>query len=224
MIKLFGKPGAMFAVVSDSYDIYNACELWGTVLKDQVIASGATLVIRPDSGEPSEVVLKCLQILEKHYGSVTNTKGFRVLNNVRVIQGDGIDHSSIHSILSVMYLAGFSADNVAFGQGGALCQMVNRDTMRFAMKASSIKIRVNGELVSREVYKDPITDKGKTSKRGRVTLFTANGQYTSGIDGTSPTNWTDNSTPWVPALHTVFENGALIKEYTFDQVRANARM
>ena len=31
-------PKGLVAVVSDSYDIYNACsEIWGTVLKDKVI-------------------------------------------------------------------------------------------------------------------------------------------------------------------------------------------
>ena len=53
MLNLFGKPGAVLAVVSDSYNIYDACsKLWGTELKDEVINSGANLVIRPDSGDP----------------------------------------------------------------------------------------------------------------------------------------------------------------------------
>jgi len=42
-------------------------------------------------------------------------------------------------------------------------QNVNRDTCKFAIKASAIK--VNGEW--RDVYKDPITDPGKKSLRGR---------------------------------------------------------
>jgi nicotinamide phosphoribosyltransferase len=41
-------------VVSDSYDVFNAVsELWGKRLKDAVLRSGATLVVRPDSGNPS---------------------------------------------------------------------------------------------------------------------------------------------------------------------------
>jgi nicotinamide phosphoribosyltransferase len=235
MIKLFGKPGAMFACVSDSYDIYEACKMWGTVLKDDVIKSGATLVVRPDSGEPSDVVVKCLYILEKYYGSVKNAKGFRVLNNVRVIQGDGIDHASIRSILFCMEMAGFSADNVAFGQGGALCQIVNRDTMRFACKCSSIGIRemvANTEenfptdgkteiktsgflpkVVWHDVYKDPVGDSGKKSKRGRVTLFQkADGEYYSGVE-----DW------MTPVLQEVYRDGVLVKEYTFAEVRANSR-
>lgn len=225
MLKLHGKTGAPIAFVSDSYNIYEACKKWGTELKQDVIDSGAVVVIRPDSGEPSEVVTKCLYILEKYFGSTTNAKGFRVLNNVRIIQGDGINQASIRSILFVMELAGFSADNVAFGQGGALLQMVNRDTMRFAMKCSAVGIRVTkmgGSYIKWvDVYKDPITDSGKTSKKGRVTLWTSGGEYMSSV--TKPLTWTDKGTEWAEALEEVYRDGKIIKQYTFDEVRANAR-
>lgn len=230
MLKLYGKPGAPIAFVSDSYDIYHACEhIWGEELKQEVIDSGATVIIRPDSGEPSEVVVKCLYLLEKNFGSTTNSKGYRILNHVRIIQGDGIDHSSIHSILFCMELAGFSADNVSFGQGGGLLQHVNRDTLKFAMKCSAIGIReyysgehpVLDELYGapsrvewRDVFKDPITDSGKTSKKGRVTLYKdTSGKYYSDIEGKGES-----------ALTEVFRDGRLMKEYTFDDVRNNARI
>lgn len=222
MLKTHGKAGAPIAFVSDSYDIYNACKLWGTELKQDVIDSGAVVVIRPDSGEPSEVVVKCLYILEKYFGSVTNEKGYRVLNNVRVIQGDGINQASIHSILFSMEIAGFSADNVAFGQGGALLQQVNRDTMRFAMKCSAIGVRnENGSLTWRDVFKDPITDQGKASKKGRVTLYKSGDAYVSGIEDVQPKAWADKQ--WTEALEIVYYNGNLVRDMTFDEVRGNAK-
>jgi len=233
MIKKNAKPGGLFAAVSDSYDIYKACELWGTKLKQDVLDSGATLVVRPDSGEPSEVVLNCLRILDKHFGSVVNVKGFKVLNNVRVIQGDGIDHSTIRSILTVMYLSGYSADNVAFGQGGALLQMVNRDTMQFAMKCSSIGVRVLSEsgednplgktigtkLEWCDVFKDPVTDSGKTSKKGRLKLVQAlsDGKYHTMRQEVFI------KTPTKDVLEDVYLNGELLRDMTFDEVRVNAR-
>ena len=211
MLKKHGKAGAPIAFVSDSYDIYEACKKWGTELKEDVLASGAVVVIRPDSGYPSDVVVKCLHILEKYYGAVTNSKGYKVLNNVRVIQGDGIDHATINSILFCMEMAGYSADNVAFGQGGALLQQVNRDTMKFAMKCSAIKVK--GEAAWRPVFKDPVTDPGKASKRGRVTLYRGNsGAYHSGVEDWEKT-----------ALVEVYRDGELKREYTFAEVRANAR-
>ena len=232
MIKQFAKPGAIFAVVADSYNIYDFCSMVGSDpdIKSAIDSHGLTggfVVIRPDSGDPSTVVVKCMYILEKYFGSIKNTKGYRVLNNVRVIQGDGIDHASIQSILFCMDLAGFSADNIAFGQGGALLQQVNRDTMRFAMKCSSIGIRVTegsglSSIEWRDVYKDPVTDSGKKSKRGKVSLWdNGAGEYQTSVS--QPMNWSDKGFSWQETLVDVFRNGILVKEYTFDEVRANSR-
>jgi len=209
MVKLYGKPGSLFACVSDSYNIYDACHMWGTVLKDDVINSGATLVVRPDSGYPPEVVVRCLDILESHYGHTVNEKGFKVLNHVRVIQGDGITQDTIDRILYRAMTAGYSADNIAFGQGGKLLQSIDRDTQKFAMKCSSIE--VNGE--QRDVYKSPITDMGKESKKGRVTLYRNDEGYFTDLEGRTDAE---------EVLKTVFRDGEIVKEYTFDEVRQNA--
>src|SRR5208283_4265477 len=96
MLKQFAKPGALVACVSDSYDLWNAISnLWGTELKEEIIKSGATLVVRPDSGNPPEVVLQCLKLLDEKFGHTVNSKGYKVLNYVKVIQGDGVNEHSI---------------------------------------------------------------------------------------------------------------------------------
>jgi len=217
MVAQFGKPGALLAVVSDSYDIYEACRMWGTELKNQVVESGATVVIRPDSGDPVEVLPKMFKILGELFGYTKNDKGFKVLNNVRVLWGDGINQLSVHSILRVLVdVYRWSADNIAFGMGGALLQQLDRDTQKFAMKCSAAEI--NGEWV--DVFKDPITDKVKASKKGRVTLWTCGGEFQTSVD--QPKEWTDHGTQWVEALEEVFRDGRLVKEITFDEVRANS--
>jgi nicotinamide phosphoribosyltransferase len=92
MINQFSKPGAIYAVVSDSYDIYNAVDnLWGKELRDQIISTGGTLVIRPDSADPVVVLPKLIASLEKSFGVTVNDKGYKVLNNVRLLWGDGIN-------------------------------------------------------------------------------------------------------------------------------------
>jgi len=141
MLRQFAKPGALVAVVSDSYDLDRAVdELWGRELRQAVIDSGATVVIWPDSGDPTSVVLSTVQSLDRSYGADVNGEGFRVLRHVRGIQGDGITRESIQSILAALEAHGYSADNIAFGQGGALLQQVNRDTQRFAMKCSAVQV------------------------------------------------------------------------------------
>jgi nicotinamide phosphoribosyltransferase len=218
MLNQYAKPGAILAVVSDSYDIYNAAsKLWGEELRQQVIDSGATVVIRPDSGDPVDVNRKLVEILGEKFGYTTNAKGFKVLNNVRLIQGDGINELTVRSILGAFMANGWSADNIAFGMGGALLQIVDRDTQKFAMKASSAKI--NGEWV--DVVKDPVTDPGKKSKAGRVTLWNSGGEWISAVK--QPKGWYDKGIgDFVDALEEVYRDGRLVKEMTFDQVRANA--
>ena len=234
MLKQFGKPGATLACVSDSYNIYEACKMW-VKMKDEIIASGTTVVIRPDSGDPLEVVPKMLHILEygftdvdgtvyEGFGAPKNEKGYKVLNNVKIIWGDGINSVSLSSILRVVVdVCGYSADNIGFGMGGGLLQQCDRDTLKFAMKCSSIGIRewpapgveTCGELVWRDVFKDPITDSGKTSKKGRVTLFTneTGGGYYTGVE-----DWRKD------CLETYFENGEQVFTQTFEQVRANSNL
>lgn len=179
MVAQFGKPGKIFACVSDSYDIFAAVDhLWGEVLREKVIASGATLVVRPDSGDPVEIVAKTLELLGARFGVDVNSKGYKVLRHVRVIQGDGVNPESIKAMLARVVADGFSAENVAFGMGGALLQRLDRDTQKFAYKASAAEI--GGAW--RDVYKDPVTDHGKRSKRGLLGLVNDGGYRTVAVD------------------------------------------
>lgn len=229
MLNRFGKPGKIFACVSDSYDIYNACEnLWGTELHDEVVNCGAITVVRPDSGSPPRTVVECLRILDEKFGSIINNKGYKVLNNVRVIQGDGINLQTIKDICLWVEQARYSLDNVNFGMGGALLQHLNRDTLRFAMKCSAI-LR-NGKWI--DVYKDPVTDPGKRSKSGRLSLYSYRNGHGAALNYTTLST-TDfmNVSDIKPALfeikevlQPVYVNGKLMNETTFEEVRKRASL
>ena len=211
MLNRFAGDGRLLAVVSDSYDLWHALDnLWGGALREEVIDNGGTLVIRPDSGDPVKVVTETLERLMNKFGARVNRKGYRVLPDyLRVIQGDGIDPDSIAKILAAMKAKGQSADNIAFGMGGALLQKVNRDTQRFAMKASAICI----EGQWKAIYKDPVTDPGKRSKAGRLALVEEGGRLVTvrqeaAADGNR--------------LLEVFRNGDLLQEWNFEQIRERA--
>lgn len=217
MLTKFAKPGKFVAVVSDSYDIWNAIsEFWCGTLLEKVKASGATVVIRPDSGDPVEIVLKCLEQLEQRVGMTRNDFGYKVLPSYfRLIQGDGVDAASIEEILEAMLKAGYSASNIAFGCGGALLQKLNRDTQKFAFKCS--EITVGGHR--RDVFKMPVTDTGKTSKRGKLGLFGDD------YDPTKCTLSTERLTyinMYSDILKPVFENGQILVNHTLAEVRERA--
>ncbi|TFH07294.1 MAG: nicotinate phosphoribosyltransferase [Candidatus Thorarchaeota archaeon] len=215
MLDKFGGEGKLVAVVSDSYDIYRAItELWGIKLKDKILKTGGTLVVRPDSGDPVEVTLKCVDLLGEAFGFTVNEKGFKVLNPaVRLIQGDGITGDEIEKILASYKANGWSADNIAFGCGAGLLQKLDRDTLKFAMKASAIELEGEGWI---DVFKDPITDSGKRSKKGRVTL------YKDKAEGFYYTDREIDFSGKKDELITVFENGKVVKEWTFAEVRTNS--
>jgi nicotinamide phosphoribosyltransferase len=217
MLRQFAKPNALVAVVSDSWNIYEAVEkIWGEQLRQEVIDSGATIVIRPDSGEPVEVVGKVAELLGEKFGTTINSKGYKVLNNVRIIQGDGVNPVSIHNICQSLKDKGFSTSNIAFGIGGALLQKIDRDTMKFAYKCSAI-VR-DGKLV--DVYKEPITDKGKNSKKGRLDLIKdENGEYKTVVLPDISTIAAENS-----ELQTVFENGQVLVDDNLDAIRQRAKI
>tara|TARA_R110001583_G_scaffold195287_1_gene371473 strand:- start:15066 stop:16484 length:1419 start_codon:yes stop_codon:yes gene_type:complete len=211
MIRQFGGKGKLVAVVSDSYDLFNAVDkIWGEALRQEVIDSGATIVVRPDSGNPAVVPVDCVVHLGEKFGYSLNAKGYKVLAPcVRVIQGDGINIDTIERILRNLADKGWAADNIAFGMGGGLLQQLNRDTLKFAMKCSAAQIK--GQWI--DVYKDPITDHAKHSKRGRLALVRENGEYvTIAADAAGDRD----------VLIPVYRNGKLLCDWRFAEIRERA--
>lgn len=197
-----------YSVVSDSYDIMNAVgNIWGSKLKDVVNSKKARLVVRPDSGDPVTTPIKVIEKLMDTYGYTENSKGYYVLpDNIRVLQGDGINAADIERILDYMRTDyHMSAENIVFGMGGGLLQNCTRDTLKFAMKASAA--RING--VWRDVFKEA---PGKSSKRGRLALVkndTGNGYTTVSHNGNVAND----------IMRLVYRNGDLMIDDSFEEIR-----
>jgi nicotinamide phosphoribosyltransferase len=214
-LKLY--PKGPLSVVSDSYDILHAVNvLWGTRLREDVLKRDGVLIIRPDSGNPIEILPKVIRSLYDSFGGRENDKWSCVLDpHVRVIQGDGVTLQSMSNILRVLRTMGWSADNIAFGSGGGLLQQVNRDTCQFAFKCSAVK--VNGEW--QDVWKEA---PGKESKRGRLCLTHDLGRgwktyrLEAGLPGGPPQG--DYN-----VLREVFRDGEILEQYDFPSIRQRAR-
>ena len=210
----------LFANVADTYNIFEFVKMLGTELKDEVLAlaeQGRTMVVRPDSGDPVDTPIKVIEDLMEYFGCVKNKRGYKVLPNfIRVIQGDGIEYETIKQILDTLYVRGIAAENIAFGMGGKLLGSPQRDDQKFAMKASAIKI--DGEW--KGIAKDPITDPDKKSKQGRLTLIETHGIGSIGYQTIEEKHLDGRK----ELLRTVFENGDLVQEISFDKVRENAKI
>ncbi|KEI34713.1 nicotinamide phosphoribosyltransferase [Francisella sp. W12-1067] len=218
MIEQFGESSTLYACVSDSWDFEQAIKSW-VALKDKVKVKKASLVIRPDSGDAVKNIIYALEELEKGYDSTVNSKGYKVINKVSLIQGDGVNIQLIDRVLSLMKQKGYSAENIAFGMGGALLQgnfesSVNRDSFKFAIKCSAIK-RENNVI---GVLKNPSTDPAKKSKKGRLDLIkNTDGKYeTIHLDE----NYQLGQYHPDSQLLTYYENGRIILEQTLAEIRA----
>lgn len=213
ILDAFDGKGKLVAVVSDSYDLDAALTgIWGGSLRNKVLARKGTLVVRPDSGDPVETPVRAIKALWEAFGGTVNAKGYRLLDpHVRVIQGDGMTPATIAQLIDRLIEEGFAIDNIAFGMGGGLLQQVNRDTLRFAMKANAMR---DAEGVWHDVAKAPATDPGKSSKAGRQAVVVEAGSLVARrVDDVDDA---DN------LLRPVWRNGTMLVRHMFDELRARA--
>lgn len=170
------KSGDIVSIVLDGYDIFRDTELLCSEFKTILPQSGVKVVIRPDSGNPFDIIPKLLNIMDNHFGHTVNSKGFKVLNNVSLIQGDGIDMDMMKGLCAMIENLGYAAETLVYGSGGGLLQKVNRDTYSFAQKTSAMKI--NGTWI--DTVKSPITSPDKKSKGGRFDNLNLSTYYHNG--------------------------------------------
>jgi len=182
-------PTGILSVVSDTWDLWKVLTEYLPELKDEVLARDGKLVIRPDSGEPVDIICGeskelggatakdkgVVELLWDVFGGTVNAQGFKVLDgHIGAIYGDSITTDRAEQICQQLHDKGFASTNVVLGIGSFTYQFNTRDTFGFAMKATSVV--VNGER--REIFKDPITDDGvKKSAKGLVKVELVDGEY-----------------------------------------------
>ena len=211
-------PTGLVACVIDSYDPHRAVEeIFGGTLREKILRRDGTVILRPDSGDPCVILEDIFNTVADRFGFETNSKGWKVLpQQVRVIQGDGVNYQNILRINSHLIRAGWSMDNWGYGMGGALLQQQNRDTMRFAIKCSAIKRDGTWE----EVHKTTVADPSKASIGGRFDLLRSpDGDF----ETTQSDDWDDrNASGWTNVLDTVFEDGVIKKVHSLEDIRKRA--
>lgn len=227
MFDAYAKPGAIFATVIDSYDWISFIREIAPQFKDRLNKSGATWVFRPDSGNPVTTVLKVIEELDKVFGNTVNGKGYKVLNNVRCIQGDGITHVEMEQIIDLLIENGWSITNIAFGMGGGLLRRHDRDTLKFSMKCCAIKR--NGFWF--DVYKDPAVYDDEWNKLEEASFKKSKAGRLLTIYRDSDKSWLtireDDMSKYIPEgyrnmMEVVYENGTLHRDMTLDQLKKNA--
>lgn len=238
-------PTGILSAVSDSYDLWNVLTNVLPEIKEQILARDGKLVIRPDSGDPVDILTGSLkwpedklrwpdsvrdedtrtpaevgvvELLWQTFGGTVNEQGYMVLDpHIGVIYGDSITYDRAQRIMERLEAKGFASTNVVFGVGSYTYQYQTRDTFMSAMKATWVQ--VNGEGI--DIYKDPTTDNGtKKSARGRISVLKNERDEYELTDSTTIPRGSDVEDHVDNALETVWEDGKFVKTQTFAEVRA----
>lgn len=233
-------PEGILSVVSDSFDLWAVCTKFVVELKEQILARNGKLVIRPDSGDPVDILCGewdefrddggnynkvpfagpkgkgVIELLWDVFGGTINKQGYRVLDShIGAIYGDSVNLERAEQISERLEKKGFASTNVVLGIGSYSMGYATRDNQGGAIKATYCE--VNG--IGREIFKDPITDDGvKKSRKGllRVTYGKADNDEKFIIVDDQMT-WEQEKTG---LLTTVFKDGKLMKTITLDEIRA----
>ena len=214
-------PAGILSIVSDTWNLWTVLTEYMPALKDEIMARDGKVVIRPDSGDPVDIIcgngsetkpegLGVVQLLWDAFGGTVNSKGYKVLDpHVGCIYGDAITWDRANEICSKLEAAGFCSTNIVFGIGSFTYQYNTRDTFGFAMKATAGI--VGDEMI--EIYKDPVTDSGlKRSSKGLLRVDDINGELVLS-DQCSVAEASGG------LLKTVFKDGSMICKQTLKQIK-----
>lgn len=226
-------PSGFVSIVSDTWDLWKVLTEVVPALKEDILARDGRVVIRPDSGDPADIICGTagthaatspfdspegkgvIELLWDTFGGAVNEQGYKVLNpHIGAIYGDSITLVRAQAICERLKAKGFASTNVVFGVGSYTYQMVTRDTFGFAMKSTWCQL--DGESVA--IFKDPATDKNsvKKSLKGRVVIVQHGVGEMRAIDGLDR----DTEKQYDSLLRTVFFNGQVRNEQNLEEIRA----
>lgn len=232
-------PIAILSVVMDTFDITMVAKPseggYCYDLKDQIMGREGKLVIRPDSGDPVEIIcghgrteltehelragypefytkglIECLWDI---FGGTINEQGYKVLDpHIGAIYGDSINLDRQIQIYERLEAKGFASTNIVLGIGSYTYQLNTRDTFGFAAKGSWFQVEnPDGTTSDFDIYKDPVSDDGtKKSLKGLIMVDENQEVHTQCTKEQEATG----------ILHTIYEDGNFPNQTTLTEVRA----
>lgn len=217
------------SIISDTFNLWNVLTNFASRLKDRILARKGKVVFRPDSGNPELIICGnpdaaigspeykgAIRLLDEVFGSTINSKGYKVINPyVGLIYGDGFYYERFERVLTKLKEMGYASSNLVIGVGGLLLQQQNRDIQGYAIKATYSEC--NG--IQTQLLKDPITDPGKKSHCGLITLIKQFDEHEIVYTTVDMATWEDENNSY---LKSVFKDGKILKTYTLAEIRERA--
>ncbi len=211
-------PSGIISIVSDTWDLWNVIGGHLVTLHDEIMARDGKVVIRPDSGNPIDIICGSnfsgkgvIQCLWDIFGGTVNSKGFKVLDpHIGCIYGDSITLDICKQICEKLKEQGFASSNIVFGIGSFTYQHVTRDTFGFAMKSTWVQI--NGQGI--DIFKDPKTDDGtKKSLKGKLKVINQDGKLKAVDQLDTEVSYHDDE------FMLIYKDGVLLGNYSLDNIR-----
>ncbi len=227
----------ILSIVSDTWDLWKVCTEHLVTLKEEILARDGKVVIRPDSGDPVDIICGeqvisrdyrdvvenaqldlthpkykgVIELLWDVFGGTINEQGYKVLDShIGAIYGDSITLDRAEQIFTRLEAKGFASTNIVLGVGSFTYQYNTRDTFGFAMKATYVE--VNGE--GREIFKDPITDDG--TKKSATGLLHVAKSYNVGYMLVDKVSWPNEANG---ELQTIYKDGEFYNATTLTEIR-----
>jgi len=219
-------PSGILSLVSDTFDLFKVITEYLPKLKDLIMSRDGKLVIRPDSGDPVDILCGdynspltpltpvdkgVIELLWDVFGGTISSTGYKVLDShIGVIYGDSINYDRAQRIFERLEGKGFASTNVVLGVGSYSLQFTTRDTHGSAQKATYIE--VNG--IGIEIFKDPITDSGvKKSAKGLLQVYK---DENNNICLKDQCTWEEEEKG---LLQIIFEDGQFYNQTTLTKIR-----
>ena len=224
-------PGGFVSIVSDTWDLWKVLTETIPQLKEDILKRDGRVVIRPDSGDPVEIICGSaisfgvgktpsekgvIEVLWDTFGGTVNEKGYKVLDpHIGAIYGDSITEARCEAMCARLSAKGFASTNIVLGIGSFTYQYNTRDTFAFAMKSTAVTI----DGVEHAIFKDPATDDGtKKSLTGRVIVsYNEQTKKYAVTDGLTKQDVSNNA--WKDSLRVIFRNGQSFNTLKFSEVR-----
>lgn len=222
-------PTGIVSLVADTYDFFRVVTEFAQDLKEDILARKvneiglAKVVFRPDSGDPVKIVcgdpdakegspqykgaIGCLWDI---FGGTVSEQGYKILHpSVGLIYGDSMTAEIIYNILKTLKDKGFASTNIVFGVGSMSMNMLTRDCLGIAQKATWAQV----DGIGYPLFKDPLTDDGmKKSAKGLLRVDKIGENYVLKDQCTKKEEEGGE-------LEVVFENGKLLRDQSLTEIR-----
>ena len=242
-------PTGILSVVSDTWDLWRVCTEHVVTLKEEIMARDGKLVIRPDSGDPVDILCGELfpgcsdmdieaglekDLMEDHFKTPT---GKGVIELLWDVFGGTINEQGYKVLDS--HIGAIYGDSITIDRADEICRRLEAKGFAstnvvlgigsftyqfntrdtFGFAMKATYVEVNGE--GREIFKDPITDDG-TKKSATGLLFVKKME-----DGTfklfDKVQWDiENGTGG--ALQAIYINGQFENQTTLTEIRERLKL